>query len=89
MYTLLSHTDLTSHFQVLGTPTEKEWEGVTRLRGYRQNVEKIGLYRGQKLGFAFPRLYDIAEGEILATAFLQVSVPTFYFSIHTEWNRSK
>ncbi|XKL69419.1 hypothetical protein PGB90_007188 [Kerria lacca] len=58
-------------FRVLGTPTEKDWEGVTRLRGYRQNVEKIGFYRGQKLGYVFPRLYDITEGEILANAFLQ------------------
>lgn len=59
-------------FRVLGTPTEKEWDGVTRLRGYRQNVEKIGFYRGQKLGYVFPRLYDITDGEILATAFLQM-----------------
>ena len=63
-----------SYSQVLGTPTEKDWEGVTRLRGYRQNVEKIGLHRGMKLGYEFPRLYDIAEGEALASAFLQVSI---------------
>ncbi|XP_065212065.1 cyclin-dependent kinase 14 isoform X2 [Planococcus citri] len=59
-------------FRVLGTPTEKDWEGVTRLRGYRQNVEKIGFHRGMKLGYEFPRLYDIAEGEALASAFLQM-----------------
>lgn len=53
---------------------------MTRLRGYRSNVERIGFYRGQKLGYAFPRLYDIAEGEVLATAFLQVT-KNFQFNL--------
>lgn len=52
---------------------------MTRLRGYRQNVEKIGFYRGQKLGYVFPRLYDITEGEILANAFLQVRIQKVKF----------
>lgn len=60
-------------WQILGTPTEREWEGVTRLPGYRQNVEEIGLYAPQTLGFVFPRLYDITGGENLAYSFLQVS----------------
>lgn len=33
------------------------------------------MYPHQKLGHVFPRLYDIAEGENLATSLLQV----FYY----------
>ena len=33
----------------------------------------LGFYRPRKLGHNFPRLYDIVEGESIATAFLQLN----------------
>ena len=33
----------------------------------------LGFYRPRKLGLSFPRLYDIPEGETMASALLQVS----------------
>lgn len=62
--------------QILGTPLEEDWEGVTHLPGYKPH--KLGFYRGQKLGLSFPRLYDIAEGESMATALLQVIYFLFF-----------
>jgi cyclin-dependent kinase 14 len=59
------------YIQILGTPTEETWPGVTHLPGYKSH--KLGFYRGQKLGLSFPRLYDIMEGENMASALLQVS----------------
>lgn len=56
--------------QILGTPTEETWEGVSLLPGY--NVHRDAPYTGNKLGLTFPRLYDIPEGESMASAFLQV-----------------
>lgn len=32
-----------------------------------------GFYRPRKLGHSFPRLYDIVEGEAIATLFLQLN----------------
>jgi cyclin-dependent kinase 14 len=58
------------YVQILGTPTEETWPGVTHLPGYKPH--KLGFYRGQKLGLAFPRLYDVMEGESMACALLQV-----------------
>nr|XP_024218016.1 cyclin-dependent kinase 14 isoform X2 [Halyomorpha halys] len=58
-------------FKILGTPVEESWEGVTHLPGY--NPHKLCFYRGQKLGLAFPRLYDIVEGENMASALLQLN----------------
>ncbi|CAA9994597.1 unnamed protein product [Nesidiocoris tenuis] len=58
-------------FKILGTPSEETWEGVTSLPGY--NSHKLCFYKGQKLGLAFPRLYDIVEGENIAMALLQVN----------------
>jgi cyclin-dependent kinase 14 len=40
-----------------------------------------GFYRPRKLGLSFPRLYDIPEGEAMASALLQVSK---FFLILTE-----
>lgn len=34
---------------------------------------RIGFYRPRKLGHSFPRLYDIVEGESIATLFLQLN----------------
>lgn len=38
------------------------------------------MYPHQKLGHVFPRLYDIAEGENLATSLLQVFIYYFLFN---------
>ncbi|XP_039284459.1 cyclin-dependent kinase 14 isoform X3 [Nilaparvata lugens] len=58
-------------FKILGTPLEEDWEGVTHLPGYKPH--KMNFYRGQKLGLSFPRLYDIIEGESMASALLQLN----------------
>lgn len=34
---------------------------------------RTGFYRPRKLGHSFPRLYDIVEGEAIATLFLQLN----------------
>ena len=44
--------------------------GVTQLINYSREVKR--LYKPQKLGLAFPRLYDVAYAETVASAFLQV-----------------
>ena len=56
--------------QVLGTPTEATWPGVSRLPLYKP--QRLSFYRTQKLGHAFPRLYDISQAENLASKLLQV-----------------
>lgn len=33
----------------------------------------VGFYRPRKLGLSFPRLYDIAEGEAISSALLQLN----------------
>lgn len=57
-------------FQILGTPCEEDWDGVSQFPGYKPH--KLVFYKGQKLGLSFPRLYDILEGESMASALLQV-----------------
>jgi len=44
--------------------------GVTQLTNYHKEVHR--LYKPQKLGLVFPRLYDVPFAESVATAFLQV-----------------
>lgn len=34
---------------------------------------KLGFYRPRKLGHSFPRLYDIVEGEAIASLFLKLN----------------
>lgn len=46
------------------------YKGVTQLANYHKDVKR--LYKAQKLGLAFPRLYDVSSAENLASAFLQV-----------------
>ncbi|XP_024081538.1 cyclin-dependent kinase 14 isoform X2 [Cimex lectularius] len=58
-------------FKILGTPAEDTWEGVSHLPGYSSH--KIIAYKGKKLGLAFPRLYDITEGENMASSLLQLN----------------
>lgn len=38
-----------------------------------QKHTHTGFYRPRKLGHSFPRLYDIVEGEAIATLFLQLN----------------
>lgn len=66
-----TYDQLDKIFKILGTPTEETWPGVTHLPGYKPH--KLGFYRGQKLGLAFPRLYDVMEGESMASALLQLN----------------
>ncbi|KAL3275734.1 hypothetical protein HHI36_020480 [Cryptolaemus montrouzieri] len=58
-------------FKVLGTPTEEDWEGVTRLPGYKP--QKLTQYKPKKLGLVWPRLHDVLHGESMATALLQLN----------------
>lgn len=37
------------------------------------NWFRSGFYRPRKLGLSFPRLYDIVEGEAMASALLQLN----------------
>nr|CAD7392174.1 unnamed protein product [Timema cristinae] len=66
-----TYDQLDKIFKILGTPTDDDWDGVTQLPGYKNH--KLGFYRGQKLGLSFPRLYDIMEGESMASALLQLN----------------
>lgn len=56
--------------QILGTPTEATWPGVSRLPLYKP--QRLNFYRTQRLGHAFPRLYDISQAENLASKLLQL-----------------
>ena len=57
-------------FRVVGTPTEDTWPGVSRLPNYRPH--KLCYYKPiLQLGHVWPRLFDIAFAEHLATAMLQ------------------
>ncbi|XP_072155857.1 uncharacterized protein Eip63E isoform X1 [Bemisia tabaci] len=56
-------------FRTLGTPTEETWEGVTRLPGYNDDIY---YYPPKKLGLTFTRLYDIVDGENIASSLLQL-----------------
>ncbi|XP_045464949.1 cyclin-dependent kinase 14 isoform X2 [Harmonia axyridis] len=58
-------------FKVLGTPAEEDWEGVTRLPGYK--VQKLTQYKPKKLGLVWPRLHDVLHGEAMATSLLQLN----------------
>lgn len=56
---------------MLGTPAEEDWEGVTRLPGYK--VQKLTQYKPKKLGLVWPRLHDVVYGEAMATSLLQLN----------------
>lgn len=55
--------------QILGTPTEEYWPGVTRLPGYKYHSRQ---YKFKRLGLCFPRLHDVEFGEAMATGLLQL-----------------
>ncbi|XP_043483856.1 cyclin-dependent kinase 14 [Leptopilina heterotoma] len=58
-------------FKILGTPTEDTWPGVTHLKGYKPN--RLVFYPIRKLGLSFPRLYDVIEGDNMASLLLQLN----------------
>lgn len=60
----------TGHTQVVGTPTEETWPGVTQLPNYKPH--RLVLHRPRRLASLFSRLNDIPHAESLATQFLQV-----------------
>ncbi|XP_050074277.1 cyclin-dependent kinase 14 isoform X1 [Anopheles maculipalpis] len=66
-----TYDQLDKIFKILGTPTEDTWPGVTHLPGYK--LQMLGFFKPRKLGLSFPRLYDINEGETMATSFLQLN----------------
>lgn len=66
-----TYDQLDKIFKILGTPTEESWPGVTHLPGYKLHM--LGFFKPRKLGLSFPRLYDIIEGEMMASAFLQLN----------------
>lgn len=66
-----TYDQLDKIFKIIGTPTEETWSGVTHLPAYKPH--KLGFYRGQKLGLSFPRLYDVMEGESMASSLLQLN----------------
>ncbi|XP_021698650.1 cyclin-dependent kinase 14 isoform X2 [Aedes aegypti] len=66
-----TYDQLDKIFKILGTPTEETWPGVTHLPGYKLHM--LGFFKSRKLGLSFPRLYDIIEGEMMASAFLQLN----------------
>jgi len=66
-----TYDQLDKIFKVLGTPTEETWPGVTHLPGYK--AHRLIFYPPRKLGLSFPRLYDIAEGDSMASSLLQLN----------------
>lgn len=66
-----TYDQLDKIFKVLGTPTEETWPGVTHLPGYK--AHRLIFYPPRKLGHSFPRLYDIAEGDSMASSLLQLN----------------
>ncbi|KAK8771445.1 hypothetical protein V5799_025309 [Amblyomma americanum] len=57
-------------FQILGTPTEDTWEGVSRYKNYK--LYKFGMYPGQPLKQAFPKLAETLQADEIANRFLQL-----------------
>ncbi|XP_015116566.1 cyclin-dependent kinase 14 isoform X1 [Diachasma alloeum] len=66
-----TYDQLDKIFRILGTPTEETWPGVTRLPGYKPH--RLAFYPLRKLGLSFPRLYDVAEGDNMASSLLQLN----------------
>lgn len=66
-----TYDQLEKIFKILGTPTEETWPGVTHLPCFKLYL--LSFFKPRKLGLSFPRLYDIIEGENMATALLQLN----------------
>ena len=69
--------------QILGTPTEATWSGVSRLPLYKP--QRLNFYRIQRIGHTFPRLYDISHAENLASKLLQVLFLLLLVFIYYAW----
>ncbi|EEC13145.1 hypothetical protein IscW_ISCW010312 [Ixodes scapularis] len=70
---LLGSTDYSTSLdmcEVLGTPTEATWEGVSRLKNYK--LHKCGMYPGQPLRTAFPKLAEVPQADEMANRLLQL-----------------
>ncbi|CAN7990285.1 unnamed protein product, partial [Ixodes hexagonus] len=57
-------------WKILGTPTEATWEGVSRLKNYK--LYKCGMYPGEPLRTAFPKLAEVAQADEMANRLLQL-----------------
>ncbi|XP_023248092.1 cyclin-dependent kinase 14 [Copidosoma floridanum] len=66
-----TYDQLDKIFKILGTPTEETWPGVTRLPGYKPN--RFAFYPLKKLGISFPKLYDVADVDNMASSLLQLN----------------
>ncbi|XP_066596998.1 uncharacterized protein Eip63E [Prorops nasuta] len=66
-----TYDQLNKIFRVLGTPTEETWPGVSHLPGYQ--LHRLAFHAPRKLGLSFPRLYDVAEADSMATSLLQLN----------------
>ncbi|XP_031567651.1 cyclin-dependent kinase 14-like [Actinia tenebrosa] len=68
---LKDHIDqLNKIWQVLGTPTNETWPGVTKLAEY--NIDTFLEYPPQRLGYVVPRLLGIDGAEKLASLMIQL-----------------
>lgn len=59
--------------QVVGTPTEATWPGVSQLPNYRKCCQHA-FYRPRRLVAAYSRLHDLPYSESLASHFIQVCI---------------
>ncbi|XP_032457301.1 cyclin-dependent kinase 14 isoform X3 [Nasonia vitripennis] len=66
-----TYDQLDKIFKILGTPTEDTWPGVSQLPAYKPN--RLAFYPIRKLGLSFPRLYDIAEVDNMASSLLKLN----------------
>lgn len=66
-----TYDQLDKIFKILGTPTEDTWPGVSQLPAYKPN--RLAFYSIRKLGLSFPRLYDIAEVDNMASSLLKLN----------------
>lgn len=57
-------------FKVLGTPTERTWEGVTKFTNY--DLKKLDKHPGQSLACCVPKLSFVPHAQELAAKFLQM-----------------
>ena len=65
------------YYQVLGTPSEEVWEGVSDFPNYQ--TEKFGYYNPQRLSLVIPKLAHIPHAEKLAIQLLQVRYHSYRY----------
>lgn len=66
-----TYDQLDKIFKILGTPTEETWPGVSRLPAYKPH--RLAFYPIRKLGLSFPKLYDVTDGDNVASSLLQLN----------------